>query len=281
MHKSYSKVLYDDLPGFRFHHTVGIEDGTSTMDQLHLSPWYLLMYFIDGEGNIKIKGEHYSIHPGDVFFITPEDLFHCCIDPGTSHERLTLHIQPSFPSKFPCDTNTLRAQFFCKAPSNYIPSATAHNLHIDTIFTQLHQAIQRSGNAGDSLAVCKVIELMHSVIQANHTQPTVLNTQSPLIKKVVQYLENHMTTPFDIQQIANHFNISQSHLSHVFKKHTGISLWNYVILQRINLFNRLISEGITAEEACYQAGFQNYSNFFRLYKRHMGITPKEYKHQIR
>jgi AraC-like DNA-binding protein len=281
MQKSYSKVLYDDLPGFRFHHTVGIEDGTSTMDHLHLSPWYLLMYFIDGEGNIKIKGEHYSIHPGDVFFITPEDLFHCSIDPGTSHERLTLHIQPNFPSNFPCDTHTLREQFFCKAACNYIPSTIAHGLQIDAIFTKLHNLMQHAGNSSAPLAVCKVIELMHAVIQANQAQPTTPNKQSPLIKQVLKYLESNITSPFDMQKVANHFNISQSHLSHVFKKHTGISLWNYVILQRINLFNRLISEGITAEEACYQAGFQNYSNFFRLYKRHMGITPKEYKHQIR
>ena len=58
-------------------------------------------------------------------------------------------------------------------------------------------------------------------------------------------------------------------------------LWTYVILRRIQRFNELLQQGCAAEEASRRVGFQNYSNFFRLYKKYERMTPAEYKKQLR
>jgi AraC-like DNA-binding protein len=55
---------------------------------------------------------------------------------------------------------------------------------------------------------------------------------------------------------------------------------DYLALRRIHLVNDLIRRGDPITEACFTAGFKNYSNFFRLYKKHTGLTPQEFKNSI-
>ncbi len=74
--------------------------------------------------------------------------------------------------------------------------------------------------------------------------------------------------------------IDKSYMSHLFKEHVGIPIWSYVIFRRISFFNGLVRDGIAIDEASRTAGFNHYSNFFILYKKHMGITPMEYKRQL-
>lgn len=76
------------------------------------------------------------------------------------------------------------------------------------------------------------------------------------------------------------FRVNRSYLLHRFKQKMGISLWNYVILRRINLFNNSLSDHVSLETAAYSVGFTNYSNFYRLYKKYMGLTPLEFKQQM-
>ena len=44
----------------------------------------------------------------------------------------------------------------------------------------------------------------------------------------------------------------------------------------LNSMCRILLSG-SPEEAAYRVGFTNYSNFFRLYKKYMGLTPLEFK----
>ena len=64
------------------------------------------------------------------------------------------------------------------------------------------------------------------------------------------------------------------------EKHRGID-WDYVILRKLLRFNDLLSQGRSVKESALLAGFNNYSNFYRLYKKHMGIAPTEYKQQLK
>ena len=103
---------------------------------------------------------------------------------------------------------------------------------------------------------------------------------SSLIDEILVYINQHYKGDISITVIAEKFGIHKSYLSHLFTQNVGMSLWNYVILRRINAFNDLLRKGLSIEEAAYQVGFQNYSNFFRLYKKHTGMTPMQFKKQL-
>ena len=100
---------------------------------------------------------------------------------------------------------------------------------------------------------------------------------NPIVNRVLEYLNGHLYEDINLDQIAETFSVAPSYLSHLFKKQTGFSLWNYVIYRRIYQFNELVKNHCPLEEASRQVGFHNYSNFYRLYKKYMNMTPMQFK----
>ena len=84
----------------------------------------------------------------------------------------------------------------------------------------------------------------------------------------------------ELEEIAKQFYADKYYISHLFKEQVGVTLWNYVIFRRLTAFNDLIRANTPIEDACFRVGFQNYSNFFRLYKKHMQMTPREFKQSV-
>ena len=281
MYTSYEKVRYNNFPGFRINHTTGLDASSSTSQHPHLCADYLAFYFIHGSGSIKIEGHEYPIHAGDVIFINPSELFHCSVDPSSYHERIVLHISERFLNPFPCNPTPLFSIFTNreKGTGNRIPAEAVESSGLGKKFLQLLKLIQESSSFQEILAVCTVAELLcllnelSGVACSGTEQPP----RNQLIDQVLLYLNENFTQNITIDSVAACFNVTASYLAHLFKEHTGLSPWNYVILRRLHLFNALIRESASMEDACYQAGFDNYSNFFRLYKKYMGMTPSQFK----
>ncbi len=60
----------------------------------------------------------------------------------------------------------------------------------------------------------------------------------------------------------------------------GVSFYQYVIRRRLSAAKNLIQAGAGMEEAAEQAGYSDYSTFFRAFKREYGISPLHYKKEV-
>lgn len=285
MNTTFKKTHYDSYPGYRLHHTAGIEAGASTLGFLHYNKDYMLIYFMRGTGSIKVEGHHYDIAEGDIVMLNPAELFHCTVSDQAYHERIVLYFNESILDNFPFNTDALFQSFNKRENGlgNYISAKSAHAHGLDKFFQELLQLAQAPDNTSAILSVCKVIELLAQLAQItaspDHSIDDTLH-EKPLINEVLRFLNMHFREDITISTVADAFRINKSYLSHLFKEHVGMSLWSYVILRRLQACNELIRKNHSIEEASYQVGFQNYSNFFRLYKKHMGITPIQFKKQL-
>lgn len=281
MNVNYKKIHYDDLPGFKIHHTTGPNAATSTIHHLHLNANKMILYFVHGSGNIIVENKTYPIHAGDVIITDAAELFHCNIDSDTYHERLTIHIDPYFWNNLPWNTAPLFRIFTDrkKGVGNVIPAQIVTRKGINQIFTELLATAQKTSLYRDALTISKLIQLLCLLDETVEiVEPSVETALSnSLIHHVLQYLNEHFTENITTDSVASHFHITASYLSHIFKKQTGTSLWHYVILQRLHQANTLMAQKLTAEEAAYAVGFDNYANFYRLYKKYTGIAPSAYK----
>lgn len=62
-----------------------------------------------------------------------------------------------------------------------------------------------------------------------------------------------------------------------FRRYTGKSIHNYLTQRRLEHARRLLQNGVSVTEACYQSGFSDCSGFITLFKKHFGITPGKYQ----
>ena len=147
------------------------------------------------------------------------------------------------------------------------------------LFEEIFTLAKAKSPCKNILAVCKTIELLSRLselilpVRENNNS----KKENPIINDVLLFLNNNFREDISVISVAKTFNLSESYLSHLFKEYVGISLWNYIVYKRLNYFNDLICNNYSINEAYLMSGFQNYSNFFRLYKKYMNMTPSEFK----
>ena len=285
MFKSFSKLSYISKLGYEITYTTGLSAENSTISYLHQTPRFMMYYFIHVSGNIKIEGKHYDIHDGDIIILNPQEMFCCSIDGNKFHERIVLHIEETLLKNFPEDCSSLLSPFLHreKGVSNQISADDVKKYRLDTSVKAALAYAQKGTTSGEILTLCKITELLSELCDITEKEPekkTIPTTDNPTVNKILDYLNSHFAEEITLEKIAQNFVIDKSYLSHLFKEYVGISVWNYVIFRRISFFNGLINKGMNIEEASIRSGFNNYSNFFRLYKKHTGITPTEYKKQV-
>ena len=103
-------------------------------------------------------------------------------------------------------------------------------------------------------------------------------SKSRRITKVCEYIDKNLDKELSLSDVAELVNMSESAFSHFFKKRTGMSYINYVNNQRIAKACTLLAETtLSAAEICYDCGFNNKSNFIRIFTRKKGMTPIQYR----
>lgn len=280
--EKYSKNSYGGKLGYVITHTKGESAAESTVGYPHRTSEYMLYYFRKGSGTIKIEGRQYEIEQGDMIMLNPTELFCCTVDGNCFHERIVLHVNETILKNFTIDCDSLFRTFHKrqKGIGNKISARTVIKNEIDSELVKLLQLSKEPDEGKNILCVCKVVEILAKLsdvmtpFSANSNEKVLTN---PLVNKVINYLNEHFEEDLSIAYIAEKFSIDKSYLSHLFKKCVGISLWSYVIFRRIYRFNDLVRENHSIEENCYKVGFQNYSNFYRLYKKYMKMTPMQFK----
>jgi AraC-like DNA-binding protein len=101
------------------------------------------------------------------------------------------------------------------------------------------------------------------------------------IDAVFQFILKNFKNEIYIEEIADKLNMSAASFSRYFKHHTRKTFSNYVTEIRISHACRLLMEGNhSISEICYKSGFENLSNFYRHFKKHTGLIPKDYKERF-
>ncbi len=95
---------------------------------------------------------------------------------------------------------------------------------------------------------------------------------------VQKFMEDHFSDPISMEKLASDFGFSTRHFKRRFKNATGDSPLTY--LQRLRIEearHRLETTAATFNEITWQIGYEDVNSFRKLFKKYMGLTPKEYQ----
>ena len=285
MNYDYQKECYDANPHCKLHYSHGIPRIESNLYYLHYDENLIIEYMRKGEVSKRIEGNIYTIGEGDLIITVPSEL-HVPIKTEECYvERLSLHVSESLLCAFGGD----RTVFFDaivgkqKGVGNLIVAEFVKEQGMDILLNQCLEYAKEGTLEAQVLMNCKVVELLSKLVnlaQTGSQDDTPTPSSNKNVNEMIDYINRHYTEDVTLDILAARFHFSKYYISHLFRDYVGVSPYEDLITRRLYLFNDLVRQKQPIREACLAVGFNNYSNFFRLYKKFFGITPQQFKLSI-
>ena len=163
-----------------------------------------------------------------------------------------------------------------------VPAAKFHLSKEDSLVSETIALAQ----ARDFEATVAFLRLLNAMAEREFTilgdvDSGMRQSRSRRVARVMEYSQEHLGEIIRLSDVASLVDMSDSAFSHFFKKHTNLSYITYLNGLRISRACReLESTAMSVSEICWDCGFNNKSNFNRLFLQAKGMTPSAYRKYI-
>ncbi len=100
----------------------------------------------------------------------------------------------------------------------------------------------------------------------------------PSISRILRYLDEHIAENITLETVAKYTDMNTSYISFLFKKETGINFIDYLQNLRVTKAKELLRKtDYKIYKIAYQVGFNDDKYFYKLFKKHEGMTPLQYR----
>lgn len=135
-------------------------------------------------------------------------------------------------------------------------------------------------------SVMKFFELMYELsltddyrlLSTSAFSHTTVAVDSRRVQKVKEYIDKNYKEEIRLPELSELASMTPTAFSRFFKLRTGKSISEYIIDVRLGHAARMLADSTMAVvEICYRCGFNNISNFNRIFKKRRGCTPTEFR----
>ena len=150
-----------------------------------------------------------------------------------------------------------------------------------TVINKLINICQSDSIFKDTLADLSLQELLVKIVQSQSIKGISTEKATPLnpiLAHLITMIRAILSNKIELKIIAKNVGLSTSSLYRLFKTELGISPVEFVILEKIKLAKRYLTDkNMYIKNVCYKAGFEDSNYFIRVFKAYEGITPKQYQ----
>ena len=258
----------------------------------HIHNEFEIFIVLKGSGIAKIKNKSYSIKEGDIFLINSGEVHSYMRDPlytldveDTNDVPLFLFVQISnhclreyFPQIRTTIFNSCNLRdYLSDAEANSMINLLVQSAKIYFMEEPLYQ-LNVLSNVAKVLVSCYK-QVPHEII--SEAQKTNLKQKNLRVERIISYIDANFETQIRLQDLAEQENLSPTHFSHLFTSLFGVTFQNYVNIKRMEQCIRLMpNKEKTLLEISYESGFSDPKYMNRMFIKHFGYTPKEYRKRL-
>lgn len=258
-------------------YTVYLEKVFELSQDYHVHDEYEMLYVMKGQVLYNIIDKQYTLNPGDMILI-PKNTLHKIANPKENTRRVVLSFSDEYISHYSSKQTNLLDVFNKVNDTNIhkISFSSHHKKMIETNLLQLCELFTSKEYGADviyNLRFAQTLLLINSSFRA-FLEDHVANEDDSVISSISSYINKNIDKKITLQDLSLYTSLSISRLAHLFKEKTGITIMQYLTKKRLVLAKNLLRKGIPIHNIYQECGFQDYTSFFRTFKKEYGITPK-------
>lgn len=237
-----------------------------------------LLYIESGVGLVIVDNQKFTIRPGR-FFIFPKNKLHKVkvdSDANNYYVRTIIHIDPAYIGNFirpfenafqlfnEMTTEDARVSIYDLSMKKERISALVSSL------TENYEAARK----GEVIAlfILNLLQLLPDGVFINSGSSGLLSS------KVLQYVDKNFRSGITLEDISTHLDLSAGYVSRQFRKETGGTFQEYLIIRRIKYACYLLEQTeLAVSKIALQSGFNYVTYFIKCFSQVTGVTPLQYK----
>ena len=229
----------------------------------------ILIYFIGGSGTVHLKDQVHRVTPDSYFIIPAGEPHSYWASEETPWSIYWVHFAGSKTQYF--------GRFYCQV----IPISRTSNARIDdriSKFNELLTALEMGFSKeniefvnlclNNLLASFFYVDTFRSVKGIQSSDPVDLS---------IFYMQQNVNKCLKIEDIAAQVNLSESHLSKLFRNKTGSSPIDYFINLKMQEAIRLLTnKSLRIKEVAFKLGYSDQYYFTRIFTKQIGTSPASF-----
>ena len=224
----------------------------------HCHAQFEMISVLEGDITVMLEGRSYRLTADRALIIPP--LFYHAVTANHrgSYRRITaLFDLDAIPS-------VLQPHFARKGASlTVFPSRQSGELQV--------LCREREADFYSPLGESLMIQLLYGDVRGEGGESEAVSDE--FLQKIIAYIDGHLCEKILLDDLAVYTSRSKSSVSHLFEEKMNITPGQYILQKKLALAHRLIDEGMSPTVAALQVGYDNYSNFYRMYRKVFGVSP--------
>lgn len=243
--------------------------------QMHFHDIYEIYYFVDGEADYFVEGKQYRLKPDSLLLLAPHAIHGVRVNSPKPYKRYTIHFDADLVS---IDRRAFLLSAFSDSKhdgTHEVYYQNLDNFDLYPYFDALTNCNHLPKDLSEKLTAIHIEALLAKLVEMRrslHYSDEGI-TLSKTVVAVTNYINQHLTENITLDGLCEQFYVSKVHLNRIFTKSIGTTVFEYIAYKRIALARRLLENGVPAREAAIYVGYNDYSTFFRAYKKITGCAP--------
>ena len=254
--------------------------------EYHCHDFYEIYLHLHGGQYFGLDNSLFLLKPNQQFILPPFSMHGLSsTNPLQQYERAYLNLSPELLHILGCEQIDLD-QFFRTYTSQGLNTFELSDQDAAQCVAWIHQ-LENNTMSEDPLKkfghYAILMNFLHVVCQGIRQSKAITGNvvSNNIIQNVLTYINSHYTQPLKMDQLAKQFGVSVSYLSHEFSKFTNRSVYDYILYRRVMLARQMMQSDASLNAIAYQCGFNDYSNFLRMFNKLVGMSPSQYRKQIK
>lgn len=258
MQTKFSKFVYDERCTYKH------AKGTSAAPSREFHNYHEILLFVGGKTTFLSEEKRIPLSPYQTVII-PKETYHQFINVTDEEYHRCVFSFYDIPEFEVLIKKCMRSPRVIEASGEQ-----------RRLFHKMNETVDRDSSEKEKQILMQaLLALVLSEVSRDHSAVKEGSEPNEITSKSIEMINVDLCNKISIPELSRRLNVSVSTLTQTFKRDMNISVYQYILRKRLILAQQKIRDGESATAAAMLCGFNDYSSFYKQYKKMFGVSPSE------